>query len=46
MNLSSKDIASILNISDEGVKKARYRLRKKLRLDTNENLESTIMSMA
>lgn len=46
MNLSSKDIASILNISDEGVKKARYRLRKKLQLDTNANLESTIMSMA
>jgi len=46
MNLSSKDIAAILNISDEGVKKARYRLRKKLNLETTDNLESTILSMA
>ena len=30
MNLSSKEIASLLNVSQEGVKKARYRLRKKM----------------
>jgi len=39
MNLASKEIGSILNISDEGVKKARYRLRKKLGLRTEEGLE-------
>ena len=45
MNLSSKDIATILNISDDGVKKARYRLRKKLNLDTSENLDALVMAM-
>lgn len=30
MNFNTKQIASILHISDEGVKKARYRLKKKL----------------
>jgi len=39
MNLGSKEIASILNISDMGVKKARYRLRKKLSLNSEESLE-------
>lgn len=34
MELSTKDIASILNISIDGVKKGRYRLRKKLELDS------------
>lgn len=45
MNLSSKDIATILNISDDGVKKARYRLRKKLNLDTSESLDALVMGM-
>lgn len=44
MNLSSKDIANILRVSDEGVKKARYRLRKKMGLRTGEDLQSTITS--
>lgn len=30
MNLSSKEVATLLNITDAGVKKARYRLRKKI----------------
>ncbi|MCB0782366.1 MAG: tetratricopeptide repeat protein, partial [Flavobacteriales bacterium] len=30
MKLGTKEVAAILNVSDEGVKKARYRLRKKL----------------
>jgi site-specific DNA-cytosine methylase len=30
MNISSKDIADTLNITDEGIKKAHYRLRKNL----------------
>ncbi len=37
MNLSNKEIASILNISVRGVETARYRLRKKLSLSQNEN---------
>jgi DNA-binding NarL/FixJ family response regulator len=36
MNLSSKEIADILSISDEGIKKARYRLRKKINLEDSE----------
>ncbi len=38
MNLSTKEISSILNISPESVKKARYRLRKKLDLHTDDNI--------
>ncbi|GGI58115.1 hypothetical protein GCM10011444_24240 [Winogradskyella haliclonae] len=45
MNLSSKEIANILNISTEGVKKARYRLRKKLNLSTEESLQELIISI-
>ncbi len=45
MNLSSKEIANILNVSGEGIKKARYRLRKKLELQTSDSLEETVMSL-
>ncbi|MFP4845573.1 tetratricopeptide repeat protein [Winogradskyella sp. PE311] len=45
MNLSSKEIANILNISTEGVKKARYRLRKKLNLSTEESLQELVIDM-
>lgn len=45
MNLSSKEIASILNISQEGIKKARYRLRKKLNLVTEESLQDLVLSL-
>jgi tetratricopeptide (TPR) repeat protein len=45
MNLSSKEIANILNISVEGVKKARYRLRKKLNLSTEDSLQELILSL-
>jgi DNA-binding CsgD family transcriptional regulator len=45
MNLSSKEIASILNISVEGVKKARYRLRKKLNLNTEESLQQLVIEL-
>lgn len=44
MNLSSKEIATLLNISDEGVKKARYRLRKKLDLSSNINLQEYLIN--
>ena len=39
MNLNSKDIANILRISLEGVKKARYRLRRKLDLNSSVLLQ-------
>ncbi len=45
MNLSNKEVASILNISSDGVKKARYRIRKKLDLSTEDSLEETILSL-
>ncbi len=38
MNLSSKEIAPLLNISIRGVENKRYRLRKKLDLPAEENL--------
>ncbi|MFY7651263.1 MAG: ligand-binding sensor domain-containing protein [Chitinophagaceae bacterium] len=38
MNLSSKEIAQLLNISVRGVEISRYRLRKKLGIDTDTNL--------
>lgn len=45
MNLSSKEIANILNISAEGIKKARYRLRKKLDLTTEESLQELVLNL-
>lgn len=45
MNLSSKEIANILNISPEGIKKARYRLRKKLELSTEDSLQDLALSL-
>ena len=38
MNLSSKEIAPLLNISIRGVETIRYRLRKKFELDREINL--------
>ncbi len=38
MNLSSKEIAQLLNITVRGVEISRYRLRKKLNLQQGENL--------
>jgi DNA-binding CsgD family transcriptional regulator len=38
MNLSSKEIAQLMNISIRGVEIGRYRLRKKLGLPTETNL--------
>ncbi len=45
MNLSSKEIANILNISPDGIKKARYRLRKKLDLTTEDSLQDLVLSL-
>ncbi|MEZ4847276.1 MAG: transcriptional regulator [Bacteroidia bacterium] len=45
MNLSSKEIANILNISLPGVKKARQRLRKKMDLSSQDSLENAVMDI-
>ncbi len=43
MNLSTKEIAHLLNISVRGVEIARYRLRKKLDMERAENLQEFIL---
>jgi FixJ family two-component response regulator len=45
MNLSTKEIAPLLNISVRGVEISRYRLRKKLSLDSEMNLVGFIMDI-
>ncbi|WP_231131645.1 triple tyrosine motif-containing protein [Flavobacterium hydrophilum] len=45
MNMSTKEIAEIMNISNGGVELARYRLRKKLGLNKKENLIGFLMSI-
>jgi DNA-binding CsgD family transcriptional regulator len=45
LNLSTKEMAGILNISPDSVKTARYRLRKKLHLNTEDNLTEFIMKL-
>lgn len=45
MNMSSKEIATILNISTDGIKKARQRLRKKMNLNPKDSLENTVLSI-
>ncbi len=42
MNLSYKEIGEVLNITNEGVKKARYRLRKKLEITPDQSLYELI----
>ena len=45
MNLSSKEIAPMMNISFRGVELHRYRLRKKLNLMHDENLSKFLLSI-
>lgn len=45
MNLSIKEMANILNIAPDSVKTARYRLRKKLGLQTEDNFAAFIQSL-
>ena len=45
MNLSSKEIAPMMNISFRGVELHRYRLRKKLNLTQDENLSKFLLSV-
>ena len=45
MNLSSKEIANLLQISQDGIKKARYRLRKKMSLDGAVDIQSYLINL-
>jgi len=45
LNLSSKEIAQLLNISLKGVEISRYRVRKKLQLSTETNLYDFLMEV-
>ena len=45
MNLNTKEIAQLLNISVRGVEVSRYRLRKKLNIDRNTNLTKFMMNL-
>lgn len=45
MNISSKEIASLMNISIRGVEISRYRLRKKLGLERDINLTKYILEL-
>lgn len=45
MNLSSKEIAPLMNISYRGVELHRYRLRKKINLDADVNLSTFMINL-
>jgi len=45
LNMSVKEMASVLNISPDSLKNARYRLKKKLNLKEEENLNIVISEM-
>jgi DNA-binding CsgD family transcriptional regulator len=45
MNISSKEIATLMNISTRGVEISRYRIRKKLGLERNANLTEFMMNL-
>ncbi|MGK2864527.1 MAG: triple tyrosine motif-containing protein, partial [Chitinophagaceae bacterium] len=46
MNLSSKEIAQLMNISGRGVEISRYRLRKKLQIPTETNLYNFLLEFS
>ena len=45
LNLSSKEISNILNITEKSVEMNRYRLRKKIQIPTSESLSMLIKSI-
>ena len=45
MNMSSKEISAMLNITLRGVELARYRLRKKLKLERDQNLVEYLIEL-
>lgn len=44
MNLSSKEIAPLMGITNRGVEIHRYRLRKKLKIDSSKNLSNFLIT--
>lgn len=46
MNISSKEIATLMNISTRGVEISRYRIRRKLGLDRNANLTEFMLTIS
>lgn len=45
MNINSKEIAGLMNISSKSIEMGRYRLRKKLNLAHNQNLTEFLMGL-
>ena len=45
LNLESKEIASLMNLSIRAVENNRYRIRKKLKLKSSQNLNEFIISI-
>ncbi|MCB0471413.1 MAG: hypothetical protein KDC51_13280, partial [Flavobacteriaceae bacterium] len=45
MNLSSKEVASLTNVSPKSVTMHRYRLKKKLNLDTEDSLKNFLFNI-
>ncbi|HDR51386.1 MAG TPA: hypothetical protein ENN90_07165, partial [Mariniphaga anaerophila] len=45
MNLTTKEIAVLLNISNRGVEIARYRLRKRFNLERETNLTTFLLNI-
>lgn len=45
LNLDTKDIASLMNLSVRAIENNRYRLRKKLNLETSQNLNEYFMGI-
>ncbi len=45
MNMSSKEISNLMNITVRGVELARHRLRKKLKLDRDQNLVEYLIDL-
>jgi len=43
--MESKDIMTLLNVSSEGIKKSRYRIRKKMKLQKEESLEKRLLAL-
>ncbi|MEJ7684517.1 MAG: hypothetical protein WKG06_43050 [Segetibacter sp.] len=45
LNLSAREMANMLGISIDAIRKSRYRLRKKLNLEEESNLEELIQQV-